>query len=363
MDYTASLKSDGRNVIPPAAVIGVERTAFGAIGRGSARLISPAIAPQMIQGRYYVSIDMGADGQRFPDKRVGLMRAYGLHIPMDSRAITGFARDISAIDEDRFDALRPPSMVSHFPADLRNTGLEYSGVYEDGWVAESSFFRLMQPPRTSVLRIRAMVPPLTPPPSALRVVVGGLSVAEVALRPGDNDVKIPLAGASMVQRVELHFDRAARLPGSDKRPASALLGFVGFEETGGERQEIADLPVTIGDRWYPFEKFGGHTFRWVDNDAQFRVHSIGSEKGKLGIEVESGPGFASKPFRLELRGEGGRSWVLAAHGGREVLPVPVVLHGGDNGFSLHVSGGGLPTPNDPRNLNFRVFSITWTPQH
>ena len=208
-----------------------------------------------------------------------------------------------------------------------------------------------------------MVPALTPQPAALRVVVGGLSVAEVALRPGDNDVKVPLAGASMVQRVELHFDRAARLPSPDNRPASALLGFVGFEETGGERQEIADLPVRIGDRWYPFEKFGGHTFRWVDNDAQFRVHSSGSEKGRLGIEVESGPGLASRPFRLELRGEGGASRVLAAHGGREVLPVPVVLHNGDNGFSLHISGGGLPTPHDPRNLNFRVFSITWTPQH
>jgi hypothetical protein len=101
----------------------------------------------------------------------------------------------------------------------------------------------------------------------------------------------------------------------------------------------------------------------VAHDAQFRIGSNSGEKGQLAIEVESGPGLAGKPFHLELRGEAGKSWNLAAHGGREVLLTPVALHGGDNGFSLHVTGGGLPTPHDPRTLNFRVFSLTWIPQH
>jgi hypothetical protein len=363
LDYTASLRSDGSNEIPQANAIGEARAAFAAAGRGSARLFSAPVTPQAIEGRYYVSLDMGGFGRRYEEKRTGLVGAFGAAIPLDSRTAGGFARDISAIGEDRFAALRPPSMLSHFPADLSDASLEYSGIYEDGWVAESSYCSLLQPPMTSVLRIRAIVPPQTPQPSALQVVVGGATVAAVALRTGENDLRLPLAGVGAIERVELHFDRAARLPSPDNRPVSALLRSIGFEAADVDNAEIAGAPVAIGNHWYPFEKFGGHTFRWVDNDAQFRVHLSGSEKGRLGIEVESGPGLASKPFRLELRGEGQPPRVLAARGGREVLSVPVVLHGGDNGFSLHISGGGLPTPNDPRSLNFRVFSITWTPQH
>jgi hypothetical protein len=362
LDYTASLRSDGSNEIPQANAIGETRAAFAAAGRGSARLFSAPVAPQAIAGRYFVSLDLGEDGRLNAERRAGLTGASGTGVPIDSPATRGFARDISAIGEDRFAALRPPTMLSRFPADLRDSNLAYSGIYEDGWVAESSYCDLLQPPVTSVLRIRATVPPQTPPPTALRVVVGGVTVAAVAVQTGENDFRLPLPGVGAIERVELHFDRAARLPSPDNRPVSALLRSVGFEAADLANAEIAAAPVAIGDHWYPFEKFGGHTFRWVDNDAQFRVHAGGSEKGILGIEVESGPGLASRPFRLELRGEGGRRWVLAAHGGREVLSAPVGLHGGDNGFSLHVSGGGLPTPNDPRSLNFRVFGIAWTPQ-
>ena len=364
MNYTASLKSDGRNVIPPVNVIGDARAAFPVTGRGSARLFSPPVAPQEIQGGQYVSIDMGTDGQRFSEQRSGLMRAFGTDIPLDARTITGFARDISVMDDDQFAALHPPAMVGRFPDDLGNTSLEYSGIYEDGWVAESSFLRLLQPPDSSILRIRATVPGLAAQPSAsaLRVVMGGLTVAQVALRPGENDVKIPLQGAAMIQRIELHFDRAVRLPSPDNRLVSALLHSVGFEETANERTDITAAPITLGDHWYPFEKFGGNTFRWVANDAQFRIHSIRPAPGILEIELESGPGLASKPFRLELRGERGKSWVLAAHGGREILRAPVTLREGNNSFSFHITGGGLPTPHDPRTLNFRVFSLTWLPQ-
>ncbi len=148
-------------------------------------------------------------------------------------ALTGSA--ISAIDEGQFDAMRPPAMVSHFPADLRDTSLEYSGIYEDGWVSESSFLRLRQPENCPVLRIRSRQPGLSPLASALRVVVGGVTVAQVALKMGENDLKIPLVGQSGIQRVELHFDRATRLPSPDNRPASALLRSVGFEPLSSER--------------------------------------------------------------------------------------------------------------------------------
>jgi hypothetical protein len=248
VDYTASLNSDGRNAIPPVDVVGDTRASFGATGRGSARLISPPVAPQAIQGRYYISVDMGTDGQWFPEKRAGLMRAFGTDIRLDTRRITGFARDISAIDDGHFAALHPPAVVAHFPNGLRDTNLEYSGIYEDGWVAESSFLRLLQPAQSSMLRIRAKVLALLPHPPALRVGLDGVTVAEVALKTGENDVKIPLAGTDTIRRVELHFDRAAHLSSPDNRPVSVLLRSVGFEDAARVSPDIAAGPITIGDR-------------------------------------------------------------------------------------------------------------------
>ena len=35
--------------------------------------------------------------------------------------------------------------MAAFPADLTYPDLEYSGIYEDGWIAESAFFSLSQP--------------------------------------------------------------------------------------------------------------------------------------------------------------------------------------------------------------------------
>ncbi len=359
VDYTASLKADSQNAIPPANAIGETRVAFLTAGRGSSRMISPPIVPQTIEGRQYVSVDMGAAPQKYVEQRTGLMRAFGTNIPTDQRAITGFVRDISAIGEEEYAALRPPSVLSRFPDDLRNSSLEYGGIYEDGWVSESSFVRLSAPLRPSVLRVKVVVPGFLPQPVALTVTAGGRAIAHADLKLGEADLRIPMTPASGVQRIQLRFDRAGRLPSPDNRPAAALLRSIGFEENS--QADIAEAPVAIGDQWYPFETFAGNSFRWVANDAQFHIQTDRPEKGILAIELESGAGLAGKSFPLELRSER-EVQVLSAHGGREVLQVPVALHAGNNSFTLHVSGGGLLTPHDPRILNFRVFRLAWLPR-
>jgi hypothetical protein len=47
--------------------------------------------------------------------------------------------------------------------------------------------------------------------------------------------------------------------------------------------------------------------------------------------------------------------------GRETVrvPLPIRRESETQTFELRVLGGGLSTPNDPRTLNFRVFSIRW----
>ncbi len=362
MEYTASLQSDGSNTIPPAQAIGRQRTSLNATGRGSARLFSPPLDPQMIGGRYYVAIDMGAQGRLFPQKRSGLMRWYGTSVSLDSRRITGFLRDVSAIDSEQYDQLPAPTQVSHFPADLDNKALEYSGIYEDSWLAEESFLQLRQPARRAQLSIRAMVPPLGQKPTRLHVFVDGSPVAEAALHPGDNEVTAMLDGPVARRRVDLHFDSVAALPGSDGRLVSAQLKYVGFTEDSGKTDEIAQPPISIGQHWYPYEKFGGQTFRWVENDAGFSIPAPRQQSGELAIDLEPGPGMGGKPLALRLMLPNGGTRVLAAVTGRQTLRVPLTLDRGVNRLSLRCVGGGMAIPSDPRKLNFRVFTLAWQPK-
>lgn len=362
MEYTASLQADGRNTIPDAQAIGAQRSAFGGVGRGSARLFSPPLDPQTIAGRRYIALDMGANGRLFPQVRNGLMRWFGASIPLDPRRVTGFVRDISAVATEEYESLQAPISVADFPGGLDKKSLEYSGIYEDGWVAEESFLGLRQPSQGAVLSVRVMMPALMQRPVALHVLVDGSPVAQAVLRPGDNELQAILEGPPARRRIDLRFDGATALPAPDSRMVSAQLKFVGFSGNGSVREEIAAPPIAIGDHWYPFERFQGQTFRWVDNNARFALTLPARRSGQLEIDVEPGPGMAGKPLGLRLVLPDGGTRALPIVTGRDVLRVPLSLAGGINHLSLGADGGGLAIASDPRKLNFRVFTLTWVPR-
>ena len=230
LEYTASLNGDRENRIPVGSVIGDERLMFPAKGRGSARLFSPPVAPQQIGSGRYIALDMGSWGWSFPEHRSRIMSLYGRDVLMDARRIVGFERDISVISEDAYTALRPPESLRSFPQDLRNRDLEYSGIYEDGWVAEKSEAVLSQPDGASVLVITLSVPGLAgrPAASSLTVRLDGKEAASKPLPPGETTLRLPTAGTGK-RRIELLFDRSVNLPKPDGRPVSALLRYVGFE--------------------------------------------------------------------------------------------------------------------------------------
>ncbi len=100
----------------------------------------------------------------------------------DTRQITGFARDISFVSEENYISLTPPSALQGFADDLKNKDLEYSGFYEDGWVAETSYVVLQQPSNRSVLWVSLMVPEINGrlAASSVVLVVDGQSLEEKA---------------------------------------------------------------------------------------------------------------------------------------------------------------------------------------
>jgi hypothetical protein len=253
VNMTASLKSDDENQLPPAIVIGSERWPIPFVGRGSGRVFSAPITPVEIAGGVYVGVDMGVDGKEFPDRRPGLLSLYGNDIPLDRRLLTGFVRDISMVSREDFEQMSPPRSVQAFPADFMNRDLEYSGVYEDGWNSEASFFTLTQPAGGSTIVARGEVPLIDGPDFAteLHLLVDGEEVARRVLRPGPFDIRGPVAFGGGRRRVDLRFSELQLLEGSgeqhDGRPVAALMQFVGFE---GEDEvappwAISDFPADL----------------------------------------------------------------------------------------------------------------------
>jgi hypothetical protein len=248
LDVTASMRADGVNKLPLASAIGANREPFVATGRGAARLFSPPIEPQQLPSGQYLAIDMGEDGRRFPEERLGLMALYGTDVPMDRRELVGFARDISVISEDEYTRLRPPSAIATFPDDLNQPSLEYSGLYEDGWTGEDAYAVLQQPPDSQALQLRGMLPLVTSEyrGTAISVLVDGHEVANNWVDQGEFTMCVPIEPADRRRRVELRFAQPQQFPVGDSRPVGALLRYVGFADAGTTCAPLPNSAQVVG---------------------------------------------------------------------------------------------------------------------
>jgi hypothetical protein len=139
---------------------------------------------------------------------------------------------VSLVSEEEYGRLAPPTALASFPADLRNLGLEYSGVYEDGWLSESSFFNLGNPGGPAELVVRGTVPVIdgnTAFAAQLRVLVDGVEVKAGTVAPGGFEFRCPVEARPGPRHVELLFSAAQRLGAPDNRPVGAHLDYLGFE--------------------------------------------------------------------------------------------------------------------------------------
>lgn len=233
ISYTASLRADGINRIPAMSVKGAVDSPFPVVGRGSARVFSAPVVPQLIHGNKFIEVDLGEDPVAFHGERHGLNQLYGRDVPIDSRLLTGFVRDISMVSGQQYDEMRAPSLLRAFPGDLQNNNLQYSGMYEDGWVSEDSSYRLRQPTTSTRLVVRGVVPLINDAAfrTQLSVSVDGKVVATRILGPGTFAVEAPMRAVRALPRasdVLLQFSRFQRLPGPNPWPVGARLDAVGF---------------------------------------------------------------------------------------------------------------------------------------
>ncbi|HZS07233.1 MAG TPA: hypothetical protein VFD58_20520 [Blastocatellia bacterium] len=233
LNLSRTLNGDGKNLLPPAAAVGSTREPFPLEGRGSGRVFSPPLQPQIIEGRAYLAIDLGVSGTRFPSARTGLMNLYGTGVQFDIRRPVAFARDISLISEEEYQRLTPPGRLQKFPDDLANPDLEYSGLYEDGWVSESAFVYLTQPEAADCLSIQGMTQAAD---TTIQILIDGRVIKNQRLTSGLFRLRIPVPRGKGKKRIELHFSEVNRLGEADSRPAAARLKSLGFEEASRREQ-------------------------------------------------------------------------------------------------------------------------------
>lgn len=252
LDVSLSFKGDRQNRVPRGFVIGTERKPFDVAGRGACRLVSPPITPVRIRGRAYVGIDLGEYGTPFTVARTGLMNWFGLEVGLDRRLLVGFGRDISLIGEDQYRAFKPPSAIyvwGNTDSQLRDNDLEFSGVYEDGWMSEQSYLVLSQLPGQTKFSLKGFVGDLgdatftTTPTLKIDgkvIELKGKLFGPAGERPfagavgiGDFDLhaEIPPTNTEVRRRVEITWSAFQQLQKEDTRKAAAKVNYLGFETT------------------------------------------------------------------------------------------------------------------------------------
>lgn len=229
VEATATVMKHFASALPKASVHGAARHEVGFVGRGSGRVVSEPLSFASIDGLAFFALDMGRDARPTPFTKTGLMALYGTSVNPDLRRLAVYGRDISLISDEEYRALAPPSELRAFPADLGHRGLEYSGIYEDGYVSEESFFVLKGTAPKARLRIAGLVPGIDDMKFTTRihVAVDGQPLATREVGLGDFAIDVPLPGdAATKRRVQIRFDRAQKLPGGDDRITGAKLSAI-----------------------------------------------------------------------------------------------------------------------------------------
>ena len=200
--------------------------------------------------------------------------------------------------------------------------------------------------------------------------------------PGTTELTIPVLGTQRLQQVlRLHVDGGGLSTPNDPRTLNFRVFRVSWASDAApyDAQTLSKLNASRyrAGRCPEGAREWGCRSRWfVSGTRLVSVRDVPGPKLPLGrqrcgsgrdladgaragaIRSRTRPGWlaASSAYRSSTRATaGGR-----AVGGRQLSSIVLPIKANTPAvFKLHVDGGGHPTPNDPRVLNFRIFGFGW----
>jgi hypothetical protein len=141
-------------------------------------------------------------------------------------------------------------------------------------------------------------------------------------------------------------------------PQNAQNKDITFNLTVVPKGKIAN-PIILGCGWYPFEKYGGNDFRWVNRQAEMMIMNI-TRQGVLELEVEPGPSAVKPAITIMIQDDENRVLGQCVVKGRQRCSIPISSQKpGSLKLFLTSDGEGRSISSDPRILNFRVFNVAW----
>lgn len=316
-----------------SVVHGATDLPLGTVGNGAFNLFVGPIKPQRFEDAAYVALDFAEIAGTVKDRRTGLKAAYNRMIPLDYRRIIGWARDISAVSPAEYAALERPTRLGRFPEDLsRAQGLEFCGLYEDGWMSPESRVTLGSATPGAVVRVRLMVPRV--PGTSLGTGQLEMHVAgwrQVLPAPtGTMDWLVPVPRAMAATPIRFHLTATTRLPDGDERP------------TGGKLELLEILPG-LPVQTFDFSAYG------VARPAAIGVDQDGWMERQAEMTLPAGEHALRVTLRVEFPGWAGRPTSNLRVQGERVAPALHPLTPGETLISVT-----LPPSSAPRTLRLEI---------
>jgi hypothetical protein len=358
IDFSRTSLGEGRSKLPSKAiVIGETDYKIPFVGHGSARVVTPIVKPEFFEKHPYITLDFGEKAEPIFKNKTGLMRLYGLKFNLDDRRLVGFTRDISIITDAEYRAMERPTKISEFPHDLyRYPGLEYSGLYEDGWMCNDAYIRLGASYPGQVFYFKGFVPDtelFRTKGLNVTISINEKPTEIVNLRAGEFTLTRLIKEAADVTSISLHLSEAEVYGIDDKRRVSAFVREISI----GDIPDLSAFKRLTNQKGDKFDLTGVDEDGWIGKSAAFTAPAFSEFKVlKIDLEMPGGAPQATNDLNVSLNGtrvqtdQVPRATYHSLH-----LPLPA---GASNLVNLE-AGTVFPLPGETRERSFLIKNISF----
>lgn len=359
IDFSRTALGNGREKLPAKArVIGEDDYSLPFVGYGSARLVSGPITPEYFEKQAYLTVDFAEEPQPILKEKTGLMRLYGLKFNLDDRRLVGFTRDMSVISDEDYRSRPRPTKLNNFPRDLYVTDklLEYSGLYEDGWICRDAVVKLAGSHPGQVLYFKGFIPDTEK--FRTQGVDVTISINEkpteiVNLRAGEFTLTRLIKEAADVTSISLHFSDAVAYGLKDKRPMSAFVREISI----GDIPDLTAFRKLMNQKGDKFDLTGVDDDGWIGKTTQFKA-PVFSEFKVLKIDLET-PGWSPLRQNQLTATVNGAPFFSESATPASYPSIHVPLVAGQPTDVRLEAGAVFPLPGDKRERSFLIKNIAF----